>query len=106
MDFLYAVLDGSSPLYGHIEWDDFDELTNLDAVLRRKRRTSLREGRQFLRGYAWVTVCPAELAARLGGASAADTNKREQWWPKPNLIGHSVQAHSRLAGVDSLRSST
>ncbi|MFF7602956.1 hypothetical protein [Streptomyces mirabilis] len=69
--FLYAALDGSSPLFGHIEWDDFDELTNLDVVLRRKRR-SLREGRRFLRGYAWVTVCPAELAARLGGAALLD----------------------------------
>ncbi|MFE4703287.1 hypothetical protein ACFRIC_40090 [Streptomyces sp. NPDC056738] len=72
VDFLHAALDGSNPLYGHIEWDDFDELTNLDTVLRRKPRTSLREGRQFLRGYAWVTVCPAELAARLGGAAALE----------------------------------
>lgn len=72
VDFLYAALDGSSPLYGHIEWDNFDELTNLDTVLRRKRRTSLREGRQFLRGYAWVTVCPAELVTRLGGAAALE----------------------------------
>ncbi|MFD5518690.1 hypothetical protein [Streptomyces sp. NPDC127066] len=72
VDFLHAALDGSNPLYGHIEWDDFDELTNLDTVLRRKRRTSLREGRQFLRGYAWVTVCPAELVTRLGGAAALE----------------------------------
>lgn len=27
-------------------------------------------GRRVLRGYSWVTVCPAELAARLGGAAA------------------------------------
>ncbi|WP_328443335.1 hypothetical protein OG780_44425 [Streptomyces sp. NBC_00386] len=72
VDFLYAALDGSSPLYGHIEWDNFDELTNLDTVLRRRRRTSLREGRQFLRGYAWVTVCPAELVTRLGGAAVLE----------------------------------
>ncbi|MEY2248892.1 hypothetical protein AB8A21_39240 [Streptomyces sp. BF23-18] len=69
---LHAALDGSSPLYGHIEWDNFDELTNLDVVLRRRRRPSLREGRRFLRGYAWVTVCPAELAARLGGAATLE----------------------------------
>ncbi|WP_406841119.1 hypothetical protein ACICHK_41095 [Streptomyces sp. AHU1] len=72
VDFLHAALEGSSPLYGHIEWDDFGELTNLDVVLSRKRRTSLCEGRQFLRGYAWVTVCPAELVARLGGVAALE----------------------------------
>jgi hypothetical protein len=72
MDFPYAALDGSSPLFGHIEWDNFDELTNLDVVLRRRRRTSLREGRRFLRSYAWVTVCPAELVTRLDGAAALE----------------------------------
>ncbi|WRZ87699.1 hypothetical protein OHB54_00485 [Streptomyces sp. NBC_01007] len=72
MDVLHAALDASNPLFGRIEWNIFYELPNLDAVLRRRRRTSLREGRQFLRGYAWVTVCPAELAARLGGAAALE----------------------------------
>lgn len=72
VDFLYAALDGSSPVFGRIDGDNFDELTNLDAVLRRRKRTSLREGRRFLRGYAWVTVCPAELAVRLGGAAALE----------------------------------
>ncbi|MET8102848.1 hypothetical protein ABZV29_41550 [Streptomyces sp. NPDC005236] len=68
VDFLHTALDGSSPLFGRLEWDNSDEFTNLDALLRRRKRTSLREGRRFLRGYAWVTACPAELAAQLGGA--------------------------------------
>ncbi|QKW35391.1 hypothetical protein HUT06_16225 [Actinomadura sp. NAK00032] len=27
----------------------------------------MREGRDLLRGYSWVTVCPGELVGRLGG---------------------------------------
>ncbi|MFF2101776.1 hypothetical protein [Streptomyces sp. NPDC058202] len=69
VDFLHTALDSSAPAFGRIEGNNFHELTNLDAALRRRKRTSLRESRQFLRGYAWVTVCPAELTARFGGAA-------------------------------------
>ncbi|MGW6212400.1 hypothetical protein [Streptomyces sp. NPDC055109] len=69
VDFLHTALDPSAPAFGRIEGNNFHELTNLDAAPRRRKRTSLRESRQFLRGYAWVTVCPAELTARLGGAA-------------------------------------
>ena len=72
VDFLREALDGSSPAFGRIELNNFNELTNIEAVLRRRKRKSLRESRQTLRGYAWVTVCPAELLARLGGASALE----------------------------------
>ncbi len=72
VDFLLAALETSNPAFGRIEWRNFSEVTNLDAVLRRKKRTSLRESRRFLRGYAWATVCPAELSARLGGAVALE----------------------------------
>lgn len=74
VDFLSEALDGSSPTFGRIEFDNFNELTNIEAVLRRRKRKSLRESRQTLRGYAWVTVCPAELLARLGGASALEVS--------------------------------
>ncbi|MGW1068157.1 hypothetical protein ACWD4F_26965 [Streptomyces aureus] len=72
VNFLHAALETSNPVFGRIEWNNFSELPNLDAALRRRRRMSLREGRQFLRGYAWVTVCPAELVARLGGTAALE----------------------------------
>ncbi len=49
VDFLHAALDASNPAFGRIEWRNFSEVTNLDAVLRRKKRTSLRESRRFLR---------------------------------------------------------
>lgn len=44
--------------------------TFLDTGLRRDPDDSVRDARRHLRGYAWVTVVPPELAARLGGADA------------------------------------
>jgi hypothetical protein len=40
-----------------------------DATLQRPA-TTVPRCREVLRGYSWVTVCAAELAARLGGAAA------------------------------------
>ncbi|MGW2831540.1 hypothetical protein [Streptomyces sp. NPDC001286] len=74
VEFLRAALDASNPAFGRIELNSFADLTNLDAALSRRRRKSLRESRQFLRGYAWVTVCPSELSARLGGTSALEAS--------------------------------
>ncbi|GGN95035.1 hypothetical protein GCM10010112_84900 [Actinoplanes lobatus] len=42
--------------------------TTLDRALRRRDRESLPQSRQVLRGYEWVTMCPAELAKSLGEA--------------------------------------
>lgn len=72
--FLRQAVDGSNPAFGRIELDNFNEYTNLDAALRRRRRRSLKESRQVLRGYAWVTVCPSELSARLGGVRALEAS--------------------------------
>lgn len=44
--------------------------TFLDKTLWRTRDESVRDARRYLRGYAWVTVVPPELAVRLGGADA------------------------------------
>lgn len=44
--------------------------TTLDRALRRRERDTLAQSRQFLRGYEWSTVCPAEVAKTLGGAAA------------------------------------
>ncbi|KQW06964.1 hypothetical protein [Streptomyces sp. Root369] len=98
VDFLRAALDASNPTFGRIEWRNFNELTNLDAVLRRKKRTSLRESRQFLRGYAWATVCPAELAARLGGATALENSGAFHRVLPMRAGGVLLQASDTLAG--------
>lgn len=45
--------------------------TALDSALRRGGRVkSMMQSRQVLRGYSWCTICPRELAQRLGGSSA------------------------------------
>src|SRR5262249_26331412 len=44
--------------------------TALDVVLLRPFDESVDQGREFLRGYSWVTICPREIAERLGGADA------------------------------------
>jgi hypothetical protein len=44
--------------------------TDLERALNRQTWTSLAEWDRYLRGYSWVTVVPAVLAARLGGVGA------------------------------------
>ncbi|MET8291129.1 hypothetical protein ABZV80_38900 [Streptomyces sp. NPDC005132] len=93
-----SLLDGSNPVFGRIEWRNFNEVTNLDAVLLRKRRTSLREGRRFLRGYAWVTVCPAELTERLGGTAVLEDSGAFHRVLPLRAGGVLLQASATMAG--------
>lgn len=59
--------------------------TFLDAGLRRDTDESIRKARERLRGYAWATVVPHELADRLGGAEAlAPTGAFSQVEPLPH----------------------
>ncbi len=54
--------------YGHVT-DDADSLaTALERATGRYSWDTIPRCREALRGYSWVTVCPAELAARLGGS--------------------------------------
>ncbi|MER5790240.1 hypothetical protein [Streptomyces sp. NPDC001980] len=70
VEFLALALDALNPAFARIERDVFSDWSNIEAVLNRDLDESLPEDREFLRGYAWVTVCPGELAQRLGGAAA------------------------------------
>ncbi|MFE0511116.1 hypothetical protein [Streptomyces sp. NPDC058964] len=70
VDFLAQALDDLDPAFARIERDIFSDWSNIEAVLNRDLDESLPEAREFLRGYAWVTVCPEELAERLGGPAA------------------------------------
>ena len=67
VEFLRVALDEVNPAFGRIEQDLSFERANLDIALHRRLRKSLRESRDCLRGYAWVTACPQELIERLGG---------------------------------------
>lgn len=71
LELLHRVADVADPVYGEIVAgrDSAAPGTELDRALRRTDRQSEEAGRVFLRGHEWVTVCPKELTARLGGAA-------------------------------------
>lgn len=71
VEFLVAALDAVNPAFAWMGVDGpATDDTNLDCVLNRRVRDSVREARAFLRGYSWITVCPEELSVRLGGPGA------------------------------------
>ncbi|BET46046.1 hypothetical protein RGQ21_10280 [Kitasatospora aureofaciens] len=71
VEFLVAALDTVNPAFAWLGADaPASEETNLDWVLGRRVRDSVREARKLLRGYSWTTVCPEELSVRLGGPGA------------------------------------
>lgn len=68
---LREMAERVDPSFGHLCDDAPPDRTALDTVIPRGGRIrSMTLGRELLRGYSWVTVCPAELAQRLGGAPA------------------------------------
>lgn len=72
VDLMRRVADVTDPTYGEIvvNAETLAPATMLDGALSRSSAESARDSRRQLRGYEWVTVCPRELAARLGGAEA------------------------------------
>ncbi|GAA3866013.1 hypothetical protein GCM10023084_19090 [Streptomyces lacrimifluminis] len=73
VNFLVSALDSTNPAFGRVcVGEPMKEKTNLDTVLRKKIWRSVSEARHFLRGYAWVTVCPEELTEELGGAGSLE----------------------------------
>jgi hypothetical protein len=67
-----ATAEQADPVYGEVLVNRIPQSpqTALDRLLNRKPVASLEEGRRMLRGYEWVTLCPAEVAKTLGGAEA------------------------------------
>ncbi|UBU12525.1 hypothetical protein [Nonomuraea gerenzanensis] len=63
--------DKLNPAFGHLADDSNPNgTTALDvSVARGGRVKSVKQARQILRGYSWITICPAELGERLGGVS-------------------------------------
>jgi hypothetical protein len=71
VSFLVAALDTVNPAFAWLGDDGpATDDTNLDCLLNRRVRDSVREARNLLRGYSWTTVCPEELSRRLGGPDA------------------------------------
>ncbi|MET8077805.1 hypothetical protein [Streptomyces sp. NPDC005303] len=98
VDFFAQALDELNPMFARIERDSFSDWSNIEAALTRDLDESLPEGREFLRGYAWVTVCPQELAIRLGGPqSLADSGVFHRVVPL-QAGGVLLQASETLSG--------
>ncbi|NEC91901.1 DUF3396 domain-containing protein [Streptomyces sp. SID12501] len=73
VNFLVSALNSVNPAFGRVcVGEPMKQKTNLDAVLRKKIWRSVADARHFLRGYAWVTVCPEELTEELGGADSLE----------------------------------
>jgi hypothetical protein len=72
VDLARRVGDVADPAYGEIvvNAQTLAPTTMLDGALYRGNEESARTSRTHLRGYEWVTVCPKELTARLGGPEA------------------------------------
>lgn len=100
LDFLATALDGANPVFARVDHLNFRDTTDLEAVLRRAQRKSLRESRTYLRGYSWVTGVPSELAARLGGAQRLTDAGAFHAVRELRGGGLLLQATETLAGYD------
>jgi hypothetical protein len=101
VELFRAVLDPADPAFGYVTTDNrFPGHTDLDLVLRRKSLHSLRESRARLRGYAWVTVCPAQLAERLGGVEGLSASGAFTHVVPLRAGGVLLQASDTLASYD------
>ncbi|MFG3212865.1 hypothetical protein [Streptomyces tendae] len=72
LKFLKDTAAGLNPAFGHIAYNYTVGKTALEEVLGPPwllPEDTLPESRTYLRGYGWLTVCPQELADRLGGAA-------------------------------------
>ncbi|CAL9549737.1 hypothetical protein SUDANB21_04416 [Streptomyces sp. enrichment culture] len=70
--FLKGSAAGLNPSFGHVAYNYTVGKTALEEVLGPPwllPEDTLPESRLYLRGYSWLTVCPQELADRLGGAA-------------------------------------
>jgi hypothetical protein len=67
-----AACGGVNPVYGEMSLNDelVGPWTSLDHALGRSWEESLDEGRERLRGHGWLTLCPGELVAAMGGVES------------------------------------
>ncbi|MFB7375614.1 hypothetical protein ACFC0D_37990 [Streptomyces sp. NPDC056222] len=95
---LRDVMKSMNPGFGRVEYGSFSNRTNLDIGLRRKHKDSVVEARDVLRGYAWVTLCPSELAERLGGAGSLSQSGAFHGVYELDSGGVLLQASETVAG--------
>jgi hypothetical protein len=68
--FMRGFAERHAPVFGHVSYARAvsHEETQLEQALNRHPGHTLPEWDRYLRGYSWVTVVPAVLAAQVGGA--------------------------------------
>jgi hypothetical protein len=69
-EFIKDQASRADACYAHVTDDPGSDGTALEDATIQRPDTTVPRCREVLRGYSWVTVCAAELAARLGGAAA------------------------------------
>ncbi|MFK4088500.1 hypothetical protein ACI2LF_30585 [Kribbella sp. NPDC020789] len=76
MSLLADCVGDRSVDYGQVILDgNINHSTSLDMALGRTFIDSIEESRKFLRGYGWITLCPAVLAERLGGVAGLEASE-------------------------------
>lgn len=68
--FLREFADEWNVAYGEISYDRGSGRTAFEDVFSGNPSRTAPESRKFLRGYAWLTLCPQEIGDRLGGVEA------------------------------------
>ncbi|TDD58902.1 hypothetical protein E1263_17110 [Kribbella antibiotica] len=75
MSFLADAVGSRSVDYGQVILDgNINHATSLDMAVRRIFIHSIEESSKYLRGYGWITLCPAALAARLGDGAGLEAS--------------------------------
>jgi hypothetical protein len=79
LDLLFDYANRHDPSYGQIGVEHMLGATTLEVQLppnygRNLPMYTVGESHQILRGYAWLTIVPRELAERLGGAPALESS--------------------------------
>lgn len=105
----------ADPTYGELGADTARSLqpeTVLDQALGRSESDSANASRQYLRGYGWITICPPEIADRLGGANALLSSGAFHtvhrlpagglWLQATEHVSHYTPAHAEVV-FDALR---
>jgi hypothetical protein len=70
LDFVRGFADEWNVAYGEISYDRGSGRTAYESVFGGIPNRTGPQSRNFLRGYAWLTLCPQEIGDRLGGAGA------------------------------------
>lgn len=69
LEFVRAFAERAQPSYGEISYPYCLHRTAFERATVAFSDEAVGDSRRFLRGYAWLTICPPELVERLGGLS-------------------------------------